>query len=390
MKGVRFVLVTVAGCAAALAGSTVVRAQQPPAQPAPAPPSDDLPPVGEPGMRMVSGQSAVVGGNAAAARERALDEALRQAVSQALAEILDAPTRAAQAKGVKALEARARSFVRRYRTLEEGETGGNYGVRLEAEVDEVALRRATEPWGQTQSPGAGRPGPVELTLVVSGAAELGPLLAGALGSAGVRVRLAPAPPPGQAAPPPLAPRSGEPPHVAVVRAQVTEEGPVRGTGKVAVACRADLRVTTAQMLAFTEHTATPRAFADRDDTARAECLRRAVAELVPRLAAVGGGGAPVGADLRTVMIEADVVEPGAVALLLRAIRSIGAVSSAELRRLTPGRADIRVRTRLLAPALAPSLTRDTGGMITLGNVEVAADHIRLRARLRAAPVPPAP
>ena len=58
--------------------------------------------------------------------------------------MLDPPTRAAQAKTLKAIEAKARSFVPRYRTLEEGEANGVYTIRLEAEVDETALRRKIE------------------------------------------------------------------------------------------------------------------------------------------------------------------------------------------------------------------------------------------------------
>ena len=94
--------------------------------------------------RIVTGQAPVVGGNAAGARERALDDAIKQAVNQALAAIVDPQTRAAQAKTLKAIEAKARSFVPRYRTLEEGEANGVYTVRLEAEVDEAALRRRIE------------------------------------------------------------------------------------------------------------------------------------------------------------------------------------------------------------------------------------------------------
>ena len=85
-----------------------------------------------------------MGGNAAGARERALDDAIRQAVDLAIADMLDPPTRAAQAKAIRAIEAKARSFVPRYRTLEEGEANGVYTIRLEAEVDEVALRRKIE------------------------------------------------------------------------------------------------------------------------------------------------------------------------------------------------------------------------------------------------------
>ena len=103
------------------------------------------------GGRFVTGQAPVVGGNAAGARERALDDAIKQAVNQTLATIVDAQTRAAQAKTLKAIEAKARSFVPRYRTVEEGEANGVYTIRLEAEVDETALRRRIER-GTTTAP----------------------------------------------------------------------------------------------------------------------------------------------------------------------------------------------------------------------------------------------
>ena len=99
---------------------------------------------------------------------------------------------------------------------------------------------------------------------------------------------------------------------------------------------------------------------------------------------MAGGPAASGGDLRTITIDADVVEPGAVVALLKDVRSIGSVSSAELRRVEAGRAEIRARTRALAPALASALSRDPA--LALSNVEVAGDVIRLRARMR--PVTP--
>src|SRR4029077_1576018 len=151
-------------CAILLAAAPgLARGQAPPASPPgglPAgPPAGPTPgPSAAPGMRIVSGQAPVVGGNAAGARERGLDEAIRQAVALALADIPRAPTRAAQAKTIKSLLARAKSFVPRYRTLEEGEAGGVYTIRLEAEVDEVALRSKLERTAvPTTPPGAGGP-----------------------------------------------------------------------------------------------------------------------------------------------------------------------------------------------------------------------------------------
>ena len=121
-----------------------------------------------PGARVATGQAPVVGGNAAGARDRALDEAMRQAVDLALADLADAPTRAAQAKAIKAIEAKARSFVPRYRTLEEGEANGVYTVRIEAEVDEVALRRKIDRW--TSGPPVAAPPPpgAPAVLIVPG------------------------------------------------------------------------------------------------------------------------------------------------------------------------------------------------------------------------------
>ena len=117
----------------------------PPAGAAPSPPPPaDATTATTPGARVVSAQAPVVGGNAAGARERALEDAIRQAVTLTLADIVDAQTRAAQAKTIKAIEAKARSFVPRYRTLEEGEVAGMYNIRLEVEVDDIALRRRLE------------------------------------------------------------------------------------------------------------------------------------------------------------------------------------------------------------------------------------------------------
>jgi hypothetical protein len=339
-------------------------------------------PVGQPGLRIVAGQSAVIGGNSAGARERALDEAFRLAVDQSLAEMLDAPTRAAQAKAIKGLEARARSYVRRYRALDESETGGIYTLHLEVEIDEAALRRAAERWGQG-GPGAVAAAPVPgLLIVSSGAPEVPPLLLSALVSQGARAQAAdPAvtdtPAAVQAA------SSAKLPQVAFVGAQAQPEGPVRGTTKISVSCRLNARVFAVPSgLPVAEHSAAPRAFADDEEGARRQCLSRAATDLAARLAPAAAALAPGGAELRAVTIDADIVEPAAVVALLKNVRSVGSVSSAELRRIVPGHAEIRARTRAAAGALAPALARDAS-TVTVSNVEVTGDIIRLRARLRA-------
>jgi hypothetical protein len=353
----------------------------PPAPPGATPVTPPLPP----GVRIVSGQSAVVGENAAAARERALDEALRQAVDQALSEMLGPGARTADAKGVRALEARARSFVRRYRALEEGEANGVYAIRLEAEVDDAALRRAADrlavappvPSGNA----AATPAAAGLLLVPAGATGIVPSLAAAVNAAGGRAQVGEASADVGAAQRAAARASMS--EIAFVSGEIADEGAVRGTAKVAVSCRVSARVVAVTSgLPIAQHAVAPRAFADSDEVARADCLARAAADLAPRLIPAGGGGVASGADLRTVTVEADVVEPAAVPALLRSVRSVGAVSSAELRRISAGRAEVRVRTRTPPPALALALSRDTSSVITLSGAEAAGDVIRVRVRLK--------
>jgi hypothetical protein len=371
---VAFVRATTLGALLLLA--SVARAQQP---------APDAEPVGTPGLRIVAGQSAVVGGNSAGARDRALDEAFRLAVDQALAEMLDAPTRAAQARALKGLEARARTYVRRYRALEEGETAGAYAVKLEVEVDEPALRRATERLG-VGPPAA--PAVAPGLLVVAGAApEAAPLLLAALASLGVRAQAADSTVTEATAV--AAATRATLTEVAFVTAESRAEGSIRGTSKVADACRLVARVVGAPAgRPIAEHSVPARAFADDDEAARAQCYAHAAGELAARLVPEGGAAVGPAGDLRTVTVDADVVEPAAVVALLKDVRSVGSVSSAEVRKIAPGHAEIRARTRSSASALAPALARDATGALALSNVTVAGDVIRMRARLRLQVAPP--
>jgi hypothetical protein len=132
-----------------------------------------------------TGQARIVNEDRVAARKRALDEALRQAVEQAVDGLLGPEVRATRPHEVRGLAARAHTVVERYRVLAESESGGLYQVQVEATVDAqrlgAALGRAT----------AARPaaGPV-VVLRVQGPGDAGPLRR-ALADASVAVASSP-------------------------------------------------------------------------------------------------------------------------------------------------------------------------------------------------------
>jgi hypothetical protein len=379
----------------AISSSAPALAQSPPAPPPPLP--AEVPTM--PGGRIVTGQAPVVGGNAAGARERALDDAIKQAVNQALAGIVDAQTRVAQAKALKAIEAKARSFVPRYRTLEEGEVNGVYTIRLEAEVDETALRRRLER-GTAAAPPPVTPAKTGAPGMLVAAGDKGEgtsvfvtSLVTALSSASVRAR---AGDPGEtsAAAAAQAAARASLEQAALVTAEVVPEGMVRGTGRLAVSCRANVRVVAAPAgNTVAERAATARVFVDADKAADGtkQCSTQLGADLAGRLAGAVTATSPGAAgDLRFVMVDADVVEPAAIPELVKSLRGVGTVSAAELTRVSAGRAEIKVRTRAAPAALAAALSRSAGTMITLSDVQISGDVIRARARLRPAAQAPAP
>jgi hypothetical protein len=369
---------------------------QAPAPAAPPPPAAPTEVPSTAGARIVTGQAPVVGGNAAGARERALDDALKQAVNQAIGALVDPQTRAAQAKTLKAIEAKARSFVPRYRTLEEGETNGVYTIRLEAEVDEIALRRKIErgtPAPPTTATPArtGASAPGMLVAAADKGEATGPFvtsLVTALASAGVRARAAD---PGETSPAAGAQAAARASleQAALVTADVAPEGLVRGTGRIAVSCHATARLVAAPAgNTVAERAATARVFVEADKAAdgAGQCRAQLGSDLAARLAGVApaGAGAATG-DLRAVTVDADVVEPAVIPELVKSLRGIGAVSAAELTRVSAGHAEIKVRTRAAPAALTAALSRVAGTMITLSDVQISgSDTIRVRARLRAA------
>jgi hypothetical protein len=343
-----------------------------------------------PGFAVGAGRAPIVGGNVASARERALAEAFKQAVGEGITAAVGPEARAAQPKVAAQVLGRARSYVRRYRTLEEGEVPGAtaYAVRVEAEIDEPALRRAFEKPAATPvataggSAGAGGGKPSYL-VVGAGPPEAATAAASALGSAGARIQTAA---PSDAGDPAraveAAARAGMG-AVAFVSGSASAEGKVRGPGLDAVSCTLGIKVLAAGTgKPMADESASLRSFGPREDAARADCFTRAAASAVPRVVPPPSPAAGGGADLRTVVIDAQVTEPAAVPALLKLLRGLGSVSSVEVRRVLPGAAELWVRTRLGAAALAAALARDAGTGLIMGAPEVQGDLVRVRVRRR--------
>jgi len=378
-------------CAGLLLVAGSARAQEPVGQPpaAASPATAGAPVVAPaplpPGTHLGAGEVAIVGGNLASARERALTEAMKQAVGDAIGAV--APdARAAEPKVVAHVLGRARAFVQRYRTREDGEVGqGRYGVKIEAEIDEAALGRAFEKTPAAAPLASGAP---SYLLVANGPPEAADAVYRALAAGGTRVeRAREALSQGAAAD--FAAHAGLG-AIVFATATATREGQIRGVGVESVSCAVAVRLATAGTgAALAEDTRTERSFAEREEEARKDCLGRAagvaVRHVIPQ---TGTGRSP--SDLRTVVADVDVVEPGAVLALLKQLRGSGSVSAVDLRRVLPGRAELAIRSRLTAPALAAAIGRENTGAVVVSGVEVSGELIRMVARARetVAPAPP--
>lgn len=334
------------------------------------------------------GQATIVGGNVASARERAFTEAFKRAVDVALS-VLVPEVRATQPRLVIQILGRARSFVRRYRTLEEGELiRGSYVVKIDADIDEAALRRACDrPPAPASTLPSGGVQPMTYLLVGAGSPEALEAVSKGLVAAGVSVRggsAADAEVPARAL---AAAVRAQMVAVGFVSATAAAEGRVRGLGLEAVTCAVTLRVVLAGTgQPQSEESETGRNFAVDESLARRDCLVGAAAAVVARtVPSAPEARAP--ADLRTVVIDADVVEPAAILAMLKQLRALGTVSAVDVRRVIAGRAELRVRSRLPGAALVALLARDSVELEWLA-VEATGDLVKARVRLSAAAGPP--
>jgi hypothetical protein len=374
------------------------------------------------------GSAPLGGGDNAAARTRALDDAVRQAVEQVVAASVDPQARAASADAIKKrVLRRARAYVRELKVAREGAEDGVYAVEIDALVNDGQLTGDLRALGVGVPPPVGTPVPDEPTgpaprkrpplalLVVTRqgdavqatfgrAGSAGGVVAAALGrelaargfksvtAAGASVPVGAA---GEGSATPLdvaqaaaLTRAVGAGGALVASAELTESGRVRGTTQLGAECRIGARVDDVDSGRLAEVRAEGAGFGPDAAAAAAEAARaaavRAGREVGRRLeshwpeesAAVTGRGAAVRVHGALRWSDVD-----AVSRTLAAVPGTERVTLARLARrevtlLVVGGAATRALVDAAAQASLPDLkvaARAQGGEV---DVELAADATR--------------
>jgi hypothetical protein len=359
------------------------------------------------------GSATITGGDSAAARTRALDDAVRQAVDQTIAASLDPKARdAAAAEAIKKrVLRRARAYVPQLRVTSEGADEGVYAVEIEATVNDQQLAADLRALGVGVPPPVGTPVPDEPTgppprarpplalLAVTRAGEQtwatfgrsgadgGPVAAalgrelGARGfkvarTAGLEVPVAPGGEGGAGAPLDVGQaqalaRAAGAGGALVAAAELRDGGRIRGTRQVGAECRLTVRAddvnggrlaeASADGAGFGLDAAAATAAAARDAAVRVgrELGRRLDARWPEETAAPAGRGVLV--RLRGVLRWADV---DALA------RALGAVPG--VRQVLVSRYARREVALLVTGGASPRALADAAGQVALADQHIAA------------------
>jgi hypothetical protein len=340
-----------------------------------------------PNERVVRAEAPIVAGNAVTAKKRALADAFRQAVERSLAELISqsdappGPLSPAVAQLKASLANAAQRFIRSYRLLEQENESGILRVMVEADVDTVLLRRELERARGAASPAIQAPvvKPAASFVLVAGPLPAGvaPMLVGALTASGLKAQLDPAPGEAQLA----ASVAKQNAYGLFAVAKATTEGIVRGAGRISVKCSVSTRLfqagTQGPRGPAVDRNDEDRGFAADEGAARTACFER-VAGTVARAVASAVRAPAVTAPFVT--LQLDVVEPGAIPIILQALKRLGAVTASEVRHVTAAMAEIRVFTRIGGPALQQVLVREVGNKLAMVPTRATVDRLEMQVR----------
>lgn len=354
------------------------------------------------------GQAPISGGDRVRARERALDEAFRQAVEQAVATILDPKVIAERAGQLKlSVYPKARGYIATYRILEEGDQGALFQVRIEAQVAVARLAREVQA-SQAVAPAKAPKARAWVCLSErAGAASFGPSpsekrLIAAVAARGVEA-VAGA---GDCAPPVPdgAPDDGKGAAAAVAASaqgavvgalSIEPQGNVRGTSLSLCHARVALHLVEANGRRSGAATGEGDAWAATataagDDAARA-ALDKALATLGPALGARWPASSGPGAGL--IVFVAGGARWIEYQSLVRALSAIPGVGSVAPRRFDASGVELSIRTAAPASSVAAALSKTPPDRDGVQFSAEAAGDLELRVRVTSpdpAPQPAAP
>jgi Flagellar assembly protein T, N-terminal domain len=310
------------------------------------------------------GQAPIVQGDRVRARERALDEAMRQAVEQATATVLQPAELVARSSDLRLrIYPKARQYVTTYHILDEGEqSSGTFQVHLSAQV---ATARLARDLAATQPPPTGTPAIKARAVVCSLPPKPGALDPGRGADASVRevlsargVELAPPPTACTEESAAAAARAAGAQGAVVAVTEAAPAGPIRGTDRVAAHARVRLVLIEPDGRASADGAGEDDAYDTTAERAAERASRRAgeaaTRALEPHLVARWPTAAP-GGGVRVRVVGfarwADFVA------LERALGALPGVGGVEPRRFQRGQAELLVRTAQAAAQLADALRR---------------------------------
>lgn len=311
--------------------------------------------------REALGTAPVVSGDEATARRRAVDEALRQLVDQAVAELVPAPERTRADAVIQAkIIRRARAYVTRHAVLEERvEPTGSVSVRIDGEIAKETLVRDLGALG-VQVPGAQIPTvvPTAKPRVLIGIPGAG---GGAIGEALAGVGLE-----ASASATPLeddargveAARGSRATAAIVGTLRESAPEPIRGTGLTSVSVELEARAVDAGAgQAVGSVKASESGWGDTPAAAADRAARRAGAKLGPALAKALR---PVQASAELEIVVAGVSRWADVADVVRVASALPEVAA-----VVPSRAAVHlialgVRGKITPQALAQAIGRGLG------------------------------
>jgi hypothetical protein len=329
------------------------------------------------------GQAPIVAGDRVRARERALDEALRQAVEQATATVLEPAELVARASDLKLrIYPKAKGYIANYRILDEGEQPpGTFQVHLSASVATGRLARDLSTSPGAVAPLSSRKQRAVVCATVAGDGADAPVAAEkALRELIEARRVDPLPGPQPCDPASAASvvRSGTAQAALTAEVQVTPAGAIRGTTLAAASARATVKLVEPDGRVSASSEGERGGYAVAPEQAATAAARASVVEAARGIEAAlaqrwPADAGPAGGVTVRVTGLSRWVEYVAVT---RALGALPGVATVEPRRFVRGEVDLVVHTASGAAQLAAHLLRVPPPGVRLG-VKAAGEILQI-------------